>query len=39
MSPLKSDYTCLNKFREKIKSRGARGILGLQRLFKIMDDD
>ena len=26
-------------FREKIKSRGARGIIGLQRLFKIMDDD
>lgn len=31
------DY--VNLFREKLKSRGARGILGLQRLFKIMDDD
>lgn len=31
------DYVKL--FREKLKSRGARGILGLQRLFKIMDDD
>lgn len=26
-------------FREKIKARGARGIVGIQRLFKIMDDD
>lgn len=26
-------------FRDKIKSRGARGIIGLQRLFKIFDDD
>ena len=26
-------------FRDKIKSRGARGIIGLQRVFKIMDDD
>ena len=26
-------------FREKIKGRGARGIVGIQRLFKIMDDD
>ena len=26
-------------FREKIKSRGARGIIGMQRLFKIVDDD
>ena len=26
-------------FKEKIKARGARGLIGLQRLFKIMDDD
>ena len=26
-------------FRDKIKARGARGIIGLQKLFKIMDDD
>ena len=26
-------------FREKIKARGARGMVGIQRLFKIMDDD
>ena len=26
-------------FRDKIKARGARGIVGIQRLFKIMDDD
>lgn len=26
-------------FRDKIKGRGARGIIGIQRLFKIMDDD
>ena len=26
-------------FRDKLKGRGARGIIGIQRLFKIMDDD
>jgi Ca2+-binding EF-hand superfamily protein len=26
-------------FRDKIKQRGARGMIGLQRVFKIMDDD
>ena len=27
------------KLQEKLASRGARGIIGLQRQFKIMDDD
>lgn len=26
-------------FREKLKARGARGMVGIQRLFKIIDDD
>lgn len=26
-------------FRDKLKARGAKGLIGLQRLFKIMDDD
>jgi Ca2+-binding EF-hand superfamily protein len=26
-------------FRKKVMQRGARGIIGLQRIFKIMDDD
>ena len=29
----------LEKFRNKLAARGTRGILGLQRSFKIMDDD
>ncbi len=29
----------LEVFRKKIIQRGARGIIGLQRSFKIMDDD
>ena len=27
------------KFRSKLAARGARGIIGIQRQFKIMDDD
>ena len=26
-------------FRSKLASRGARGIIGMQRIFKIMDDN
>ena len=26
-------------FRDRIKARGARGMIGLQRMFKILDDD
>ncbi|OMJ76707.1 hypothetical protein SteCoe_23868 [Stentor coeruleus] len=28
-----------DRFKEKLASRGARGIIGIQRQFKIMDDD
>ena len=29
----------MSLFRDKIKARGPRGIIGLQRIFNIMDDD
>lgn len=29
----------MNKFREKLATRGARGFIGMQRQFKIMDDN
>jgi hypothetical protein len=35
----RNDAQLLQIFRNKIKSRGARGIMGLGRLFKIFDDD
>jgi len=38
-SDTQSVQESIKLFRDKIKSRGARGILGLQRLFKIIDDD
>jgi calcyphosin len=34
-----SDEELLNRVRERIRERGARGILGLGRSFGIMDDD
>ena len=34
-----SEEALIRLFRDKIKARGARGIVGIQRLFKIMDDD
>lgn len=29
----------LERFRDKMRQRGARGIIGLKRIFKIMDDN
>jgi len=29
----------VERFRNKLKSRGGRGMIGLRRQFKIMDDD
>ena len=34
-----SPYALLGLFKDKLKGRGARGMVGLQRIFKIMDDD
>lgn len=34
-----ADDELVKLFREKLASRGARGILGMQRIFKIMDDN
>jgi calcyphosin len=36
---LRSSGTSFDRFREKLAARGARGIIGIQRQFKIMDDD
>jgi len=36
---MSADEELLEKFRERMRQRGARGILGLKRIFKIMDDD
>jgi len=34
-----TDDELVQKLRDKLASRGARGIIGLQRIFKILDDD
>lgn len=34
-----SEDDLVKMFRDKLASRGARGILGMQRIFKIMDDN
>lgn len=34
-----SDKQLVEIFASKLASRGARGIIGLQKQFKIMDDD
>lgn len=35
----KNDEQLVTVFREKLAARGARGLLGMQRIFKIMDDN
>ena len=39
VAPQDDPRELLRLFRDKVKARGARGITGLQRIFKIMDDD
>jgi hypothetical protein len=34
-----SDEELTKAFREKLAARGARGLLGMQRIFKVMDDN
>ena len=29
----------ISLFRDRLKMRGTRGIIGIQRIFKVMDDD
>ena len=36
---VKNSGSSFDRFREKLMARGARGIIGIQRQFKIMDDD
>jgi Ca2+-binding EF-hand superfamily protein len=34
-----SDDDLVKMFRDKLAARGARGLLGMQRIFKVMDDN
>ena len=34
-----SDDELVELFKQKLASRGARGIFGMQRVFKVMDDN
>ena len=36
---VRASGSSFERFREKLMARGARGIIGIQRQFKIMDDD
>jgi hypothetical protein len=38
-SNVNNEEEIVEKFRERMRQRGARGIIGLKRVFKIVDDD
>lgn len=38
-SPNKETHTLVERFRQKLQGRGSRGIIGLSRQFRIMDDN
>lgn len=35
----KSEDQMVKMFKDKLAARGARGVIGMQRIFKIMDDN
>jgi hypothetical protein len=37
--PYVTDEEMLKRVRDRLKARGARGIIGIGKSFKIMDDD
>ncbi len=37
--PFVTDEEMLKRVRDRLKARGARGIIGIGKSFKIMDDD